>query len=218
MTDPFDQKPKLVGPGLAAGPSGSDEAPTPVDLDLKGATSLKTLLADYTFYTPALLHLSTPLTFDPFDVFCSEYGQPVARFTLRFDNPIFSGLVHPLGDASWNYVLFGMENEHWPAYLAWFGTIAFNDSEKGILRRVRSQDLTLLDPLAKANGLQPEPIPVTAFAIDTNKGSFYFKPTLDWRPQAVFDKDYVYDQTIAFANALKDGCSDPYKYIDKHAR
>lgn len=208
--DPFDVKPILMTAGVTQAPGASEQAPQKVELDLGKCKSLLELTQDYALYTPALLHLTVPLTFDPFDLFCEEYGSPVSRFVLRFEHPIFTGLVHPDGDASWCYTLEGMEKEHWEAFKSWVGTCAFNDSKRGILRRVRTQELGLHDPL---NYHTNESIPVTALVIESNKGSFYYKPTHQLYA-AAFDPALVYNDTRDFAEALRKEVNDPYQYME----
>lgn len=214
--DPLITPPKLVEPGLSDSTLLDADSVPIVTVDPSSVKSLHELAKDYALYTPALLHLTVPFQVDPFDLFCAEYGQPVTRITLRFDKPVFTGLTHPSGDPSWNYVLFGLPHEHWPAYLAWIGSCAFDDSKKQLLRRVRTQDLTIVDPLAP-----PAFVPITALAIESNKGCFYFKiDPITWRVSATFDPNLVYQDTIDFAKALADGNSNPYAYVEKqrHAR
>jgi hypothetical protein len=215
--DPLINPPKLVAAGISDGKQLNDEPTQIVDLDLHSAKSLGELLKDYTFYTPALLHLTVPFQVDPFDLFCAEYGQPVTRFSVRFDKPVFAGLTHPTGDTTWNYVLFGLPCEHWEAYQSWIGSCAFDDAQKKLLRRVRIQNLTIRDPLSAAS----KAIPVTALVIESNRGSFYYKTDpISWRPTATFDASLVYKDTVDFAEALAAGISNPYAYVEKqqHAR
>lgn len=206
--DPFHQPPKLVKPGVSDSKLLGSEPTQIVTMKLGSAKNLHELLSEYQFYTPALLHLTVPLQFDPFDLFCEEYGQPVVRFTAKFDKPLFGGLVHPNGDTSWNYTLFGLPLEHWEAYRAWIGSVAFDDRAKNLFRRVRTQDIHVLDPLGT------ESIPITALVIESNKGAFYYKMA-GHVPCATFDATLLYNDTIGFAEALSKGSSNPYGYVER---
>jgi hypothetical protein len=209
--DPFIKPPELVKEGVSDSQKVQAERTEIVDLDLSTAKSLSELTDDYAFYTPALLHLTVPLQFDPFDLFCQEYNQPVTRFTVRVDKPVFFGLDHPYGDHSWNYVLFGIAREHWDAYRQWMGTLAFNDRSKNLLRRIRTQDLVIRDPVAT----EYKALPVTAFVMETNRGSFFFKTDpITGRTSAQFDSAMVFDDTTKFAQALAAGSSNPYNHKD----
>lgn len=174
--------------------------------DCSKLSSLNEVLADYELYTPALMHLSVPLRADPFHDFCVEQNRDVQRWSMFFDKPIFDGLTHPLGDRSWNHVLMAMLKPDWEVYRQWAGTLAFNNSAKGIVQRIRTQDISIGDPLKLG---AEKTIPVTAFVVESNRGSFYFNNNTDL-PTAKFDPALVWRDTVAFAKAIQHG-GDPYK-------
>lgn len=202
---------ELLKPGLSNASKPETDVASPIDLKLGKVTRLIDMLSDMVFYTPALLHLTVPLTYDPFAQFCAEYGQDVQRYTLRFDKPMFTGLTHPSGDTSWNYVLFAIDKPHWEAYSQWLGTCVFKDSGLNRIMRVRLQEGVIADPLAKQGGLSSELLPITCVVIETNIGTFYFQPEpLSCRLQARFDSTAVHQDVLDFAANLDKGSNDPY--------
>jgi hypothetical protein len=206
----------LKEPGVTqvSAPDGNCRPIVPLKVD--GISTLKELLVDYQFYTPALLHLTVPLTIDPFDVFCAEIGEDVQRYSLTFDTPLFNGLIHPSGDVTWNHALFCLSNEYFDKYITWIGQCAFNDSSKQLFRRIRTQVITILDPLAKLNNKFASPIKVTALVIESNVGSFYYKADIrTWTPQATFDASVVFEDTKAFGEAINKNASDPYGQVER---
>lgn len=215
--DFLELRSKLKDPGVTqVSASGVTEAPPTIPLNVEGTSTLKDLLADFSFYSPALLHLTVPLTFDPFDLFCAESEREIQRYSFHNAEAMFGGLVHPTGDVSWNHGLFALRKEDFDLYLKWIGCCAFNDFKRNLLRRVRTQEVTILDPLAKANGKMPLPIPVTMLVIETNVGSFYFKTDVrTWIPCATFDDKLVYADTTAFSEALRIESANPYDFIER---
>ena len=214
-------EPDLKKIGITSGGEIGDAAPSPLELRVGAAKALVELEKDFAFYTPALIHLTIPLTFDPFGAFLQEYNKEVKQFSVRFDEQVFKGLIHPNGDESWNYVLFGMEREHWDSYRKWLGTCAFNEPGRKLLRRIRTQEFVIADPLAAESGVHKD-LTITAFVVESNKGSFYFLHTgvmgfmdvVHDIPTATFDKD-TYPDTVMFADAINAGESDPYGKIEE---
>jgi hypothetical protein len=202
--------------GLVEGPELDGDSCSLIDIP-SGATSLIDLTKDFHLFTPALLHLTVPLTVDPFDSFVAERGSPMPRYSFQFEKPIFRGLTHPCGDPLWNYVLFALPHENWAEWIGWVGTVAYNDPKRGLFRRIRTQEINLWDPLdpiaSKIPSGTPNTVQVTVLAIESNKGSFYMLP--DPRmPTATHNASMVFSDTEAFAKALKDG-NDPYTEVNK---
>lgn len=185
-------------------------SPTPVISD-----SLSSLAKDLVLYTPALVHLATPLTEDPFDQYCSELGRDVIRYVVNTAQPVLYGLTSPEGDGSWNFCLHALPKEDWPEFRQWFGTCAYFTRADGVLRRVRTQELRVLDP----GQFQPELVSVTAFVLDTNKGSFYFTQ-IPGQPAGVYTSRFnaamVHDDTVRMAAAYAAEHNNPYGFVREH--
>ena len=211
--------PLKIGITAASGGVSKDRI-NPQALKISQATKLSDLSKEYVFYTPALIYMKIRLMGrDPVTQFVQEYGKQVTPFSLRFNKPVFHGLN--LGrDVSWNYVLFGMEREHWEAFKSFMGTMAFTDRQLKLLARIRTKEIVVADPLffEKATVL-PAKLPltdVTVFCLDTNQGCAWIEmgvnPLLDL-PQLV-TTDNVYPDTAAFANAVFNNAANPYAAAD----
>lgn len=186
-------------------------------LPITSVTKWADLNEEHIFFTPAFLYLTTPLTVDPFVAYTQETGRSLHTGYVRSQKPLFQGLMHPNQDLSYNFTLFTLTKPEWEPFKKWLGTCAWNDSHRGLLRRLRLQDMRVRDePAMDANPATEmfRYVPVVAWCVETNKGSFYFKdPVLGdtlMRPVGFFDKDMVYSDTIAFADALKKDSPNPY--------
>lgn len=205
---------KPISEGVSAPSKVFDDVAAPVELDVLSAKCLNDLTEEYGFYTPALLHLTVPLTYDPFSVFCSEQDEDVARFTVKFVKPVFRGLTHPHGDDSWNYVLFAVAKRHFDKLMSWYGTCAFMDYETKLLRRIRTQNLAIVDPIVdhKLRLLDPAAlVPVTCLVVESTVGNVYFKTdSVQLSPPEVVMDSAVYDDVLSFRNAVLAGSDNPY--------
>lgn len=208
--DLFEVNPAFYKPGLTSAGNISIDCPPVKPLDISKVKKLGELLPDYAFYTPAIVHLTVPFTVDPFADFVQEYGTAVQRYSFKSHKQLFKHLIHPNGSDDWNYALFAMPLEHWAAYKTWAGSCAYGDFRKSLLRRVRIQELKVSDPLITTTNIAPELLPVTAFVIESNKGSFYFTESTGGMPSAYYDQAMVYADTADFAQKLLNGDTDPY--------
>lgn len=210
--------------GVSYGGESTREATAEaVRLRLSRAANLSDLRGEYEFYSDALLYLGVRLgPINPWADFLQAKGQDIQRISLNFGKPIFQGLNAPNGDRAWNHVLYGMPKEHWEKFLAFMGSLAFHDRELDLLTRLREQRIIVADPLYFEKAvILPDRCPtvaITAFVLDTNKGSTYFKtgdhPLLDL-PRVVRSKQ-VFEDTEIFSTALKDEhAPDPYGAIDR---
>lgn len=177
-------------------------------LMLGKAKSLHDLTDQYSFYTPALIYLNVPLRTDLLPAYNAECGTDIIPFSVVFNDPLFTGLEAGF-DHSWNHVLYAMENEYWPNFLAWMGSVALSDPSKRILYRIRTQEVSIADPLDQ----EADDLWITAFVLDTNVGCTVFKKDhiFETRPEAVYMRDLVYQDTKQMAEAIFSGMSDPYK-------
>jgi hypothetical protein len=202
---------------ITAAPHGiPKEKLQPRVLRVGNASGLRELQRDYAFYTPALIYMKIRLLGrDPLSQFIQEYGQEVLPFSIRFNKPIFHGLN--LGrDTSWNYVLFGVERQHWEPFKSFMGTMAFVDRQLKLFARVRTKEIRLADPLFFERAtILPEKLPVidaTVFCLDTNQGCAWINmrgdPLLDLPELTTTDK--VFEDTAAFAKAVFDDTVNPY--------
>jgi len=208
-------------PGLRAGPHGFPAERARVhELRLTAATTLRDLKEQYAFYTPAMMYIFVRLMGrEPLWDFMEEYGKEVTPISMKFKKPIFDGLaVGP--DRTWNYVLYGMEHDDFNEFRKWMGTLTFVDRDKDIVHRIRYQDFEIADPLFLERvvvlPLQMPTIPVTAFALDSNKGCCWLATgdlLMDLPSLAYTGK--VFENTQHFADAVLLESEDPYGEVAK---
>jgi hypothetical protein len=204
--------------GVSDGPRlNPDTQAPPIELQVTAATNWADLTKEYAFFQPAFLYLTTPLRVDPFVAYIQETSKELKAGYLRSERPLFHSLMHPNGDLVYNFTLFLMSWADWTPFKEWLGTCAWNDPHKGLLRRLRFQDIKVRDePAMIAHPVKEtiDTVPVVGWCVETNRGSFYFKdPQPDdnlARPVGFFDKDLVYSDTVAFADALKKDSPNPY--------
>ena len=211
--------PWKIGVTAASGGVSKDHV-NPQALKINQATRLKDLSREYAFYTPALIYMKIRLMGrDPMSQFIAEYGKQVVPFSLKFAKPVFHGLNLDR-DTSWNYVLFGVEREHWEAYKSFMGTMAFTDRQLKFFTRIRTKEIVIADPLffERATVL-PARLPLldlTVFCLDSNQGCAWIEmgvnPLLDL-PQLT-TTDNVYPDTAAFAKAVLTDAANPYAAAD----
>jgi len=211
MNDPRKSlRPVGVVQGPQSFPAGDVEIRR---LEISKAAKLTDLSERYHFYTPALFYLAVANAPEPFASFVHETGSPAQQMSLSFDKHIFSNV----GD--WANVLYAIEEEHWSAYASYMGTVAMRTAA-GAIYRVRFQSLEIPDPLD--NTIEPALVPVTAFAIEANYGSFYFR---SFRHNnhvvnivATYDKAIVFEDHQAFTDAFNAQLSDPYKASEDESK
>lgn len=217
-----NELPKMRTIGVVKGDNAPPEMVRTYQAKLSTAPALKDLVADYAFYSPAMIYLGNPLTFDPLHHFRMEYGQDVTPFSIRFNKPVFRNMCRSTeADQEWNHVLYGIGREHWDHLSKFLGSMAFTDRRTGRLTRIRTQEIEIADPLyfQKAVILPDDcpTVPITVFCLDTNVGCWYMKtgdhPLLDlpyvaYEPQAFAD-------TKAFAKAIMRNNPNPYSAVDQ---
>ena len=106
------------------------------------------------------------------------------------------------------------------------GTVAFTERATGRFYRCRTQSIWINDPLVLLRSVVlPDRCPqveVTAFVVDSNQGSWYFKPRpagqavnplLDL-PEVVYDSQ-VHLDTAVFAQAIHSEADRPYEVVDR---
>lgn len=209
--------------GITMGPLVYKDEPEPsVMKQLSQAASLTDLIKDgYTFYNNALFYLTVRhnLYPDPYVAYSTETGDTIKPLGVLSGLMLFNGLINPADmSLTYNNLLMMMPKTQWDSFEKWLGTAAYSDKEKGRVSRIRMQDIECRDyKLAK---LTDEPhmiprIPVRAWVIETNHGSFYFKkPRTDdpmGRWEATFNKDLVYLDTQFFQQELSKDSPDPYQ-------
>jgi len=215
--------PKITPPGIGPAKRPSAEKVQVYQAKLSAAATMADLTPDYVFYTPALIYICNPLTFDPMADFLTENNYDIVPFSLAFNQPLFKGMETER-DSMWNHVIYGVDKEQWPKLEKFLGSIAFSERDTGKLTRVRTQKVTIADPifLNKDTVLQGNipTVEITAFCMDTNMGSVYLKPgkhlVLD-QPEVVHDKRSFKD-TQALAKALFAGHADPYSAAENSVR
>ena len=112
-------------------------------------------------------------------------------------------------------MLYGMPLEHWDHFYSWVGTLAVMDRDSGVLYRVRTQEINIVDPFLFNNAVVlPDKLPVeeiTTLCVETNVGCYYYLSSKGLEPaKAVFDKDLIYEDTKRFAEAYQAGVN-PYQ-------
>lgn len=214
----MDQTPFRVG--LQAGTSEFPEERTRVhQARFSQATRLGDLTDQYAFFTPALLYLYVDLRDrDPLLLFREETGLAADQFSIQFNKPIFSGMEYG-PDASWNSVLFAMEHESFKQYKHWLGQFTFVNRDRGLIHRVNTQDVELIDPLFLESAVvlpsQGFPrIPATVFILDSNRGCCWVDRLQGPSPlYKVALSLQVSKRTAAFAEAIFGEMADPYGYV-----
>ena len=203
-------------PGLQAAPHSFPKERARVhELRLSAATTLSDLTNQYAFYSPAMIYMFIRLMGrEPLWDFVEEYGKEVVPVSLKFNKPLFEGLTVD-GDRTWNYVLYGMEHEDFNEFRKWMGTLTFMDRDKGLVHRIRYQDIQIVDPLfldrTVVLPLDIPTVPVTVFALDSNKGCCWLQcgdPVMDL-PTLRYTGE-VFKDTQEFSDALLLENENPY--------
>jgi len=172
--------PKLRPAGITATGTADEIAP-PWQLAVSSSDSLQRLSEEYAFYTPALLYLYVKLNRDPLYGFFAEHPD-VKQFQLKFDKPIFDGLVGegPSGARTdWNHWLYAVERKHWPDFAGYLGSLAVYDRANNLFVRLRPREVRIVDPVWMAKqavvGNSFPTVPVTAWCLDTNRGCVWLE-------------------------------------------
>lgn len=176
---------------------------------------MRPLTADMHLYTPAIVHLSTPLDIDPLDAYFQESGKCFQRYVIVSPVRLFRGLQNPKQqDQHWDFTLHGIPHEEWPGFCSWFGSCVYRTPD-GLIRRVRIQEIAVADP-AEITG---DPLPITAFVVESQIGSFYFRrmvQTTDSLYEPYFDRELAYQDTKLLAQALEANPADPYNFVKQN--
>ncbi len=172
-TDPF---PKFKEGISEEGTAHTDVQPAK-EMEISAAATLSEISKDYALFTPAIFNLFIAGANDPVQHYVAESSGeagPVAIFKLRFDRPIFSGLVSDAGNGEWNHWLYAIERANWPAFFNYLGGIAVTDRQRKLFARLRPRAVSIVDPywLAKQTSLDATVplVPVTVWCLDTNRG------------------------------------------------
>ena len=213
MDEPMP-RPEGISPGPRIVP---ERIPPPTELQLSQNETWYHVAQEHTFFTPALLMLCTPnldgRDAHPLLAVATQLGRFPHIQYVETEFPLFLGLRSAEGDESYMHTLFLMDKQDWAESQQILGTLAWNDSQKNILRRLRFQEV-LVQNRAAPQALVVPKTPVVAWAVETNRGSFYFKDPdpRDFlaRPVATFDASATFPDTVHFAEALRQGRPDPY--------
>jgi len=177
-------------------------------------------LADFVFFSPALLYVVVEPTHDPYFHFLDQYPHEVRPICCTFEKPVIDGLRKP--HDHWHYELWALPAKHYLAYMDFMGTAAFSNTELEVLTRVRFQALEAPDPLVMSRlAVLPAKIPTVNFwalVMDTNHGMAYFRlaPENSLRPPlAVFTSD-THEDTRRWAEAWFAGSDNPYQPGDSN--
>jgi hypothetical protein len=157
-------------------PSNSVKAIQPVgeytaekfEMNFGAATSLAPFTARYKFFSPALLYLFGRFNDGPLVDFAAEDKPKYLYLYRKFDTKIFSGMDCGY-DPSWNYVLWGMPLDYWPAFESFMLSLALYDPAEQNVYRVGAQDVHIFDPIAKA-GTQIAGLEIVVFGINGSRG------------------------------------------------
>jgi len=162
------------------------------------------------FFTPALLYLHGRFTDEPLVQFCDEQDIDLQLMHRRFEQPIFQGLHTPDGDPDWNYVLWGVVDEHYERLENYMLSITLTDANSGWVSRVGAADLEIVDPLWLDRNRLITPtaprIPAVAWGVDSTAGAL----SLEAPPGEVYELPRLkrhppQPETLAFAEALRTG-------------
>lgn len=214
----MDTKPFPIG--VSSGPAIYGETPMPpAELQVSQTTFWSHLVQDeaYELFAPGLLYLSTPLPVDPFAAFAQEQGVELKPLVLQADQPLFQGLMHPNGDLSYCFRLWALPRAESRRFHSWLGQVSYHDPGRQLLWMMRPQSIWVRDAPAFGTLLTAPAVPtvpVTAWAVETSKGSFFYRHPLrdDWllRWTATYDPAIVYGNTVRFAQALQQDSPNPY--------
>lgn len=209
--------------GFSSGESGREETPVRVGTMRVGSAKSLADFDSYRFFTPGLLYARPPgkRRVDPLRLFLSEYDKPMVPLTLRFENPVFSGMSVG-NNPFWDHHLLAVEKDHWMPLMRWAATVSFFDEDFKQLTRIRPMLINIADPLyiAKAVVLDPRKVPLVeigVWALDTSRGNVWLEdggnPLVD-RPRVMVSGD-VFSDTGVFAEALRKGDDQPLRRVEE---
>lgn len=145
----------------------------------EGVKSLAPFQQRFAFFTPAIAYLHGRFT-DRVLLHYLETVGPVDLFHTKFDRPLFSGLSARDGDPDWNYVLWAVEQEHWPSLVDHLCAAVATDTPTRCVYRYPTQQVELFDPLVLSRqAVLPRMMPVvdvTVFGVQSNRGIAYLEP------------------------------------------
>ncbi len=220
-----DDKPELRPIGVAGGEPLPEQGVPLRPLVPSDATTLQDLLADYVFYTPALLYLALPLVRDPFTDWRETVEETVVPLEFSADIALFSGLMRAdqFGIQQWNNRVLAMPKRHWPAFHSFMLTVAFRGHGERKLARVRSREVQVLDVLWFRKQIIHQAtwqtVPVTAFCLDTDKGCMIIANRRPWpTPPELVISPQSYPDTVALSEALSAEQARPYEAADAAKR
>lgn len=159
------------------------------------------------FFVPGALFLWGRLKREIILDFLTTQQHDVQLAHYRFQNPIVAGLTSPSGNADWNFVVWAIEQQHWPAFLDHMCSVVVTDRITQQVIKYGYFSLQIPDPLVRDRSvLLPNSIPtveVSAFGVLSNKGSIgchqpiAFTPRFelgDADPELVRYADIVFQQ------------------------
>lgn len=216
-----DDKPQLRDIGVSSGGSMPEQGIQLSALLPSDATTLRDLLGEYVFYTPALIYLTLPLVRDPFYDWCDSLDETVVPLEFVSDTALFFGLYRQdqYGTQQWNNRVLAMPRQHWDSYHQFMLTVAFHGKGSRKLARVRSREVEIVDPLwlRKQATYQPvvQSVPITAFCLDTDKGCLYIENDGPLpKPPRIVISPQAFPDTVALGQAIADEQLRPYEYAD----
>lgn len=182
-SDPF---PKFKEGVSEEGTAHTDVQPAK-EMEISAAATLAEISKDYALFTPAIFHLFIAGANDPVQHYVAESsgeGGTITIFKLRFDRPIFSGLVSDTGNGEWNHWLYAVERSRWPGLFNYLGGIAVTDRQRKLFARLRPRAVSIVDPywLAKQTSFDSTVplVPVTVWCLDTNRGCVWIEGPNDY--------------------------------------
>lgn len=179
------------------------------EMKFSAASGLHEFSERYKFFSPAPLYIYGRFDDGPIMQFMVEEEPDLHIMFHRFACPIFSGLTTPDGDVNWNFVLWGMDAETWPAFENYLLSFVITDTEHQCVFNIGAQDITIADPLTvdKQVILQPmfPSIDIVVFGVDSNKYAVAMEPCDDLMTPPKVKFHPPQPGTAAFANALFSG-------------
>lgn len=174
-TEPF--KPWAAGVtdgGFSLGEKVVPKRFLPVDK----AKSLAELAEDFAFFTPAVLYLHAGMTDEPLGDFRQQHGFSAEIYHFRFAHQLFRGL-HIHDDPDWNFVLWGVRREVWPALRDFYLSIMLLDPVARTASQVAYTEVEVPDSLALLHGVAGagQLVRVTAFGVDGSEGQLAVVPS-----------------------------------------
>lgn len=166
----------------------------------------------YRFFSPALPYLHGRFNDDYLLDFMRGYPAEVRLMWHKFSKPLFRGMQAPDGDREWNFGLWAVEADVYPALESFLLSVSLIDSDRKVTYRLGAQDVLIADPLRvdKRGGVIAANIPllsVVVFGVDASyrRISVYWddkQPTASL-PEVRFNAPS--ERAVAFAKATFTG-------------